>query len=94
VAAPGDRVQLSLPIGTSAGARHVYRREARADAAGRYRFVVPYSTNLAFSPDVHVRGLYRIAVGDRSETIDVAERAVRNGERVVGPDLSPADGST
>jgi hypothetical protein len=29
-----------------------------------------------------------------SETIDVAERAVRNGERVVGPDLSPTDGST
>lgn len=86
-AAPGTRVVLSLELATSSRARHVYRRDAIADDEGRYRFVVPYPTDVRFSPDVTVPRGYRIISSNASGTLDVREQDVIGGATVRGPDL-------
>jgi hypothetical protein len=66
---------------------HTYLRRTIADEEGEYRFVVPYSTNTAFSPDVHVRGSYRIESPHKKAFLMVAEEDVIAGGLIHGPDL-------
>jgi len=53
------------------------RRDAIADDEGRYRFVVPYPTDVRFSPDVTVPRSYRIISPNASGTLDIREQTIR-----------------
>jgi dolichyl-diphosphooligosaccharide--protein glycosyltransferase len=86
-AEPGHRVVLSLDLATSSQATHVYRREVIVDDQGRYRFVVPYPTDVRFSPDVTVPRSYRIRGPRASGKLDVREQDVIGGATLRGPDL-------
>jgi hypothetical protein len=65
----------------------VYRREVIVDDQGRYRFVVPYPTDVRFSPDVTVPRSYRIRGPRASGKLDVREQDVIGGATLRGPDL-------
>lgn len=93
LASPGERVRLALALETGGGVEHVYRRQTRADASGRYRLVVPYPTDVSFSSAVRVGGAYRLSVGRRVVRVGVGEQAIRRGGRIAGPDFAPAPGS-
>jgi asparagine N-glycosylation enzyme membrane subunit Stt3 len=86
-AKPRTRVRLSLQLTTTSNANHVYRRRTFADDEGRYEFVVPYSTDVAFSPDVRAVGSYRLESSGVAETLLVREEDVLSGAIVHGPDL-------
>ncbi len=86
-AEPGTEVRLALQLATTSNAHHVYRRRSVSDEEGRYRFVVPYSTDVAFSPDVRVVDTYRIESSRGKRWLAVSEEAVISGGTIRGPDL-------
>lgn len=94
-ARPEARVEARLRMTTQGGRRHlprasrtfVYHARGRADASGRYRLTLPYSTDVPFSDVVRVLGRYEIESGDRRAELGVPEDAVRSGGRVAGPSL-------
>lgn len=86
-AEPGAVIRLSLQLATTSNAQHVYRRKAVTDDGGRYRFVVPYSTDVPFSPDVRALRPYRIESSRLEERLVVREEDVLSGEVIRGPDL-------
>ena len=86
-AEPDTLVRLRLGLATSSGARHVYRRRTRANRQGHYRFVVPYPTGSAFSPDVRVEGPYRLESSGLRGRARVSEEDVLTGATIQGPDL-------
>ena len=86
-AEPGAVVRLSLELATRSNASHVYRRRTVADDQGGYRFVVPYSTDVRFSPDVRVLRAYQLESPRSSEKLAVREEDVLSGVVIRGPDL-------
>jgi len=86
-AEPGSVIRLSLGLVTSSKARHGYRRQTVADDQGGYRFVVPYSTDVEFSPDVRVNGAYQLWSPRSREKLVVREEDVLSGVVIRGPDL-------
>lgn len=84
---PGARVDLRLHLEMKSNARHVYRRMTLADERGEYRFVVPYPTDLPYSPAVRVIAAYRLRRGETVARVPVREEDVRSGAVVRGPDL-------
>ena len=86
-AEPGADISLRLNLVTRSNARHIYRRKTVADDQGDYRFVVPYSTDLRFSPDVRVPRAYQLESPRSSEKLGVREEDVLAGAVIRGPDL-------
>lgn len=84
---PGARVHLALPLFTSSGLETAYRRTTVADARGAYRFVVPYPTDVRFSPDVTTRGGYRLAGPRGRARLEVEEAEIVRGGVVPGPSI-------
>lgn len=86
-AEPGATVRLSLDLATTSKAGLIYRRKAVADARGRYRFVVPYPTDVRFSPDVAAADAYRLESSGSSREFVVREVDVLSGAIIRGPKL-------
>ena len=86
-AEPGAAIRLSLDLVTTSNARLVYRRRAVADERGRYIFVVPYPTDVRFSPDVLAADAYRIESSGSSKEFTVREKDVLSGAVLRGPKL-------
>ncbi len=86
-AQPGAVIELQLQLRTKSRASHVYSREAVADESGRYRIVVPYSTDTEWSSDVRVTGLYRLTSQRANARLAVFESDVLSGGLVHGPQL-------
>ena len=86
-AEPGAIIRLSLGLATTSGARHTYRQRTVADEQGGYRFVVPYSTDVQFSPDVGVNRAYLLGSPRSREKLAVREEDVLSGMVIRGPDL-------
>lgn len=85
-AAPGSGIELSLDL-LSHGVRELsYTDRTRADARGRFRFVVPYA-NRGEPGRVKPTGPYTVSCGVESVRVVVRERQVRRGEAVAAPDL-------
>jgi dolichyl-diphosphooligosaccharide--protein glycosyltransferase len=82
---PGARVRLSLPLVTSSGLQTTYQRTTVADARGRYAFVVPYPTDVRFSPDVDTTGGYWLQGPGGRARLAVPEEAIRTGAAVRAP---------
>ncbi len=86
-AEPGAIILLSLGLATTSGARHTYHRRTVADEQGGYRFVVSYSTDVQFSPDVGVNRAYLLGSPRSREKLAVREEDVLSGVAIRGPDL-------
>jgi asparagine N-glycosylation enzyme membrane subunit Stt3 len=90
---PGDKVHLALDLETSSRGIHVYRLRSVVDATGRYEFVVPYPTDVEFSPDVRAASDYEIRISRTKSQLAIPEADVQSGGVVSGPDFrtsSPA----
>jgi dolichyl-diphosphooligosaccharide--protein glycosyltransferase len=86
-AEPGAEIHLSLDLATSSTAYHVYRRETVADDRGVYRFIVPYPTDVRFSPDVRVARAYQLRSLSAEGELNIREEDVLAGGVIRGPDL-------
>jgi asparagine N-glycosylation enzyme membrane subunit Stt3 len=86
-AEPGAAIRLSLDVATTSNTRLLYRRSSMADDRGRYRFVVPYSTDVRFSPDVWAVHPYQLESSRSSERLTVREEDVLSGAVIHGPTL-------
>jgi dolichyl-diphosphooligosaccharide--protein glycosyltransferase len=84
---PGTIIQLRLDIETRSKARHVYRRRTVADDQGAYRFVVPYSTDVSFSPDVRAELAYELSSLGARERLVVREQDVLSSAVIRGPEF-------
>jgi hypothetical protein len=82
-APPGERVTISLLLTTPSGRSIVYRAAATVGREGYVRIRVPYPTD--DSAPVRAVENYRIQIGAHEIRLDVSERQVRNGSRVVAP---------
>jgi hypothetical protein len=80
-------VRLRLVLVTTSKARHKYLRETLADEQGGYRFVVPYPTDVQFSPDVRVPSAYQLMSSRSNAKLVVREEDVLYGSVIRGPDL-------
>jgi dolichyl-diphosphooligosaccharide--protein glycosyltransferase len=87
-AAPGARVEASLPLAAEAGFAHAYRTFTQADAQGRWSLRLPYGTDGVPGGAIRVGRHYTISAegGARAELV-VAESDVRAGSTVAGPRL-------
>jgi hypothetical protein len=72
---------------TASGLETAYRRTTLADAGGRYAFVVPYPTDVRFSPDVDTTRGYRLEGPHGRARLAVPEQAIRTGAVVRAPGL-------
>jgi dolichyl-diphosphooligosaccharide--protein glycosyltransferase len=86
-ARPGSSIELWLGMETSWQAADTYHRITVTDDRGRYHFVVPYSTDVRFSPDIRVAQAYQVSSPRGRGRIAVREADIRSGDVVVGPDL-------
>jgi hypothetical protein len=80
-AAPGELVELQLPLKTNTGRRFVYRNEATVGPDGHFEFVVPYPTESADSAVVPL-GPYLVKVADEVLEATVTEGDVRSGKTI------------
>jgi hypothetical protein len=87
-AAPGVRVEASLPLAAEGGFAHAYRTFTQADAQGRWSLRLPYGTDGVPGGAIRVGRHYTISAegGARAE-LAVAESDVRAGSTVAGPRL-------
>ena len=83
----GAIVGATLGYESNRGRRGRYRTSAQADASGRYRLRLPYSTRGA-PPGVATDPAYRISSGGRTVLLAVDERPVRDGLSLAGPSFS------
>jgi len=86
-APPGALVRFSLALETPRGRAFTWRTHVRAEADGRYRVRLPYSTRGA-PPAVRPAPAYGVEVAGRAVGLAVDEAAVKEGRRVAGPDFS------
>jgi hypothetical protein len=84
---PTGLVSLALKLETSSGSTHFYRRQTFADVEGHYHFVVPYPTDVSFSPDVRVIGAYHLKSSESRAKVLVREEDVIAEEVVRVPEL-------
>ncbi len=90
-AAPGARVELELTVWSNRLRAFAYRSAARADAAGSYRFRVPYA--IGGEPGaVRTAPAYRLRCGDAVAEVHVPESAVLSGAELAGPALCDGAG--
>jgi dolichyl-diphosphooligosaccharide--protein glycosyltransferase len=92
-AAPGAIVRASLDYESNRGRRGSYRTSAQADASGRYRMRLAYSTRGA-PPGVAADTAYRISAGGRTVLLAVDEKQVRDGLPVSGPSFFSESGES
>ena len=86
-AAPGARVEASLPLAAAGGFSHVWRAFTHADERGRWTLRLPYGTDGVPGGAIRVGRRYTLSAdGARAELV-LPESAVGEGARVVGPDL-------
>jgi len=85
-AAPGARIEVSLPLRTNRGRALRFQAAAAADAAGRYRLRVPYASR-GQPAAVRVGAAYALRCGGERAQVAVEEEAVRRGALVAGPEL-------
>ncbi len=90
-AAPGARVELELAVWSNRLRAFAYRSAARADAAGSYRFRVPYA-NGGEPGAVRTAPAYRLRCGDAVAEVRVPESAVVSGAELAGPALCDGAG--
>jgi hypothetical protein len=83
-APPGARVEASLELRSRSGGR-VHRAWTLADAAGRWRLTVPYSTD-GGPGAVRSERHYELRCGGASHALRVPEQAVLLGATLAGPD--------
>jgi dolichyl-diphosphooligosaccharide--protein glycosyltransferase len=88
-ALPGARVEARLLLRTRTGRTLEFASETLADASGRYALLLPYP-NERFSPALEAPSPYRVRSGGSEAELFVSEQAVRQGETLAGPALSPA----
>jgi asparagine N-glycosylation enzyme membrane subunit Stt3 len=86
-AKPGSAIDLLLGIETSAKGADTYHQRSITDAAGRYRFRVPYPTDTRFSPAIRVAPTYQISGPRGRSKFVVREADIQAGSRLAGPDL-------
>ncbi len=72
-------------------ARFFYVATSRADDAGRYEFILPYS-NESFSSVVEPGESYQIGIGKVRANLRVPEAAVLEGRQVAGPNFARGGG--
>jgi asparagine N-glycosylation enzyme membrane subunit Stt3 len=90
---PGAKIILSLDLETSSLGFHAYRLRSVVDERGEYHFVVPYPTDVEFSPDVLVAPHYVIKGSGTQRKLAVPEADVQSGGVVTGPEFRvPAGG--
>ncbi len=89
-AEPGSSITLALAMNMESGATHRYVRVAVTDQRGRYTIVVPYPTDVAFSPAVAVADAYTLRRGDLEQRLEVREEEIQTGAVVTGPDFRDA----
>ncbi len=86
-AAPGEVVQLRLPIRSNMrAAPFSYRTRSVADDDGRYRFAVPYPTGAA--APIRTGARYLLRCGGESAAVVVSEASVADGATIAGPTFS------
>ena len=85
-AAPGARLQVTLPLITNRGRELVYETSVDADETGRYRVRLPYS-NRGSPPSTRVAPNYTIRCRGKVARFVLDESAVTSGAEVKGPNL-------